>query len=343
MGTLIQPLFDGPVDIVGDIHGEIDALDDLLARLGYDRDGRNRKGRRLVFVGDLVDRGQDSPAVVERVAQMVVAGRAQCVVGNHELNLLLGNEREGNGWFRPLEDDHDIRQGKFRHAARATPAQRAYFMEWFATLPVGLERADLRVVHACWEDDHVAVLRQSAPGVVDAYMTHDQRIRRLLESEGQYESRDQELARWGSALHDPDAVVPLLRGLAAIDSLRQSAHPLRAMTSGLEQPAKQPFFASGKWRMTERVAWWDAYEAVPAVVMGHYWRWPGQAAEAAARARGPDLFGPAGPFDWLGPRKNVMCVDWCIGLRWRERRAQAPFSSRLGAVRWDSRDVVLTD
>ena len=74
----VQPLFDGPLDIVGDIHGEIAALDALLERLGYTPDGRHRKGRRLAFLGDLVDRGTDSPAVVERVAGMHAAGECGC-------------------------------------------------------------------------------------------------------------------------------------------------------------------------------------------------------------------------------------------------------------------------
>lgn len=62
---LVQPLFDGPLDIVGDIHGEIDALRSLIRHLGYDDDGTHPDCRRLVFVGDLTDRGPDSPAVVD--------------------------------------------------------------------------------------------------------------------------------------------------------------------------------------------------------------------------------------------------------------------------------------
>ncbi len=72
---LIAPLAAGPLDIVGDVHGEIDALDALLAELGYADDGQHPEGRRLVFLGDLVDRGPDSPAVLERVSRMVAAGR----------------------------------------------------------------------------------------------------------------------------------------------------------------------------------------------------------------------------------------------------------------------------
>lgn len=93
----IQPLFDGPIDVVGDLHGEATALSLLMHKLGYDVHGSHPDGRRLVFVGDLVDRGEDSPAVVDIVAGLMDKGRAQCVLGNHELNLLLDSRKEGNG------------------------------------------------------------------------------------------------------------------------------------------------------------------------------------------------------------------------------------------------------
>ncbi len=53
--SLIQSLPDGPLDIVGDIHGEHDALCALLGHLGYDLDGAHPDGRTLVFVGDFCD------------------------------------------------------------------------------------------------------------------------------------------------------------------------------------------------------------------------------------------------------------------------------------------------
>lgn len=338
----IQELFDGPVDIVGDIHGEITAFDALLERLGYTPDGRHPQGCRLVFLGDLVDRGADSPAVVERVAEMVEAGRAQCVLGNHELNLLREDRKEGNGWFWPAESDHDIANGKFEESARATGSQRRHFARWFDTLPVALERPDLRVVHACWQGDAIQRLRDSTVPASQAYADFNDAVADALQRSGRYEQRTQELAEWGHALADPAATVPLLQGLAAIDTLRQSGHPLRAATSGLERPAPAPFYATGKWRMNERVAWWDAYEDAPAVVFGHYWRWPLSAEEAAARARGPDLFAGTEPFQWLGPRKNAMCIDWCVGLRWKERlQGVKRFEGKLGALRWPSREIVL--
>ncbi|MFD7299166.1 polynucleotide kinase-phosphatase [Streptomyces sp. NPDC059897] len=76
----------GPFDIIGDIHGCASELDTLLGKLGY-VDGEHPEGRTAVFVGDLVDRGPDTPGVLRRVMGMVRAGTALCVPGNHENKL----------------------------------------------------------------------------------------------------------------------------------------------------------------------------------------------------------------------------------------------------------------
>jgi protein phosphatase len=86
----------GPFDVIGDVHGCRAELEQLLDKLGYaiDRDGAGRPvnashpARRAVFVGDLVDRGPDTPGVLRLVMGMVAAGTALCVPGNHEAKLL---------------------------------------------------------------------------------------------------------------------------------------------------------------------------------------------------------------------------------------------------------------
>ncbi|MFE2643110.1 polynucleotide kinase-phosphatase [Streptomyces nigra] len=73
----------GPFDVIGDVHGCASELEALLGKLGY-VDGVHPEGRTAVFVGDLVDRGPDSPGVLRRVMAMVKSGDALCVPGNHE-------------------------------------------------------------------------------------------------------------------------------------------------------------------------------------------------------------------------------------------------------------------
>ena len=116
---------DGPFDIIGDVHGCADELQALLEKLGYavswcltsgqtpeapaqhepssrataplvsdQRSDTNTRrtvtitpppGRRAIFVGDLVDRGPNSPDVLRIVMSMVKAGSGLCVLGNHDI------------------------------------------------------------------------------------------------------------------------------------------------------------------------------------------------------------------------------------------------------------------
>ena len=79
----------GPFDIIGDIHGCRSELEILLEKLGYDpATRRHPDGRKIVFLGDLVDRGPDIPGVLRIAMEMVEAGNAICVPGNHEMKLL---------------------------------------------------------------------------------------------------------------------------------------------------------------------------------------------------------------------------------------------------------------
>ncbi len=89
----------GPFDIIGDVHGCFDELVELLGELNYvvtpgaDELGRRRfdvappEGRRALFLGDLVDRGPNSPDVLRLVMNMCADGSALCVPGNHDVKL----------------------------------------------------------------------------------------------------------------------------------------------------------------------------------------------------------------------------------------------------------------
>ena len=79
---------------IGDVHGCVRTLDALLARLAADAGGTLGRGDSLVFVGDYVDRGPDSPAVLDRMIELEAAAKArtgpQCtfVRGNHDQMML---------------------------------------------------------------------------------------------------------------------------------------------------------------------------------------------------------------------------------------------------------------
>jgi protein phosphatase len=83
----------GPFDIIGDVHGCHKELVELLERLGYEvpeggDDVRPPEVRKAIFVGDLVDRGPDTPDVLRLVMRMVRSGSALCVPGNHDVRLV---------------------------------------------------------------------------------------------------------------------------------------------------------------------------------------------------------------------------------------------------------------
>ena len=94
-----QPLWNnlkherGPFDIIGDVHGCFDELVELLQQLGHSVDQTSFTvapvgGRKLVFVGDLVDRGPKVPQVLKLVMNAVASGVALCVPGNHDMKLM---------------------------------------------------------------------------------------------------------------------------------------------------------------------------------------------------------------------------------------------------------------
>lgn len=79
-----------PLDIIGDVHGCYAELVELLEKLGYQKTDNfytHPEGRKVVFVGDLVDRGESTPEVLRLVMAMVQAGKAYCVCGNHDSKL----------------------------------------------------------------------------------------------------------------------------------------------------------------------------------------------------------------------------------------------------------------
>lgn len=342
--SLIQALPPGPLDIVGDIHGEIGALNALLAHLGYDGQGQHPGGRTLAFVGDFCDRGPDSPAVLARVAQLVGSGRAVAVIGNHEISLLRNDAKDGAGWYFDTRLASD--QDKYAPFNRPTAAERTAIVAFLSQLPVALERPDLRIVHAAWLSAPIAAARELPLGSVRAEYDH-------WEAEVQSKAQDGALARnlaaerqqWPHDLEDPLHKPPFLQAHADKELLKAMLNPLKVLTSGVERLGADPFHAGGKWRFVERVAWWESYADATPVVMGHYWRRPVALPHWASTHEEEGLFGTTPPFAWHGLRRNVFCVDYSVGGRWRARKAGAPLDPQyqLAALRWPERTLVFED
>lgn len=99
--------FAGPANkrlyAVGDIHGRLDLLDDLLAQIERDIAARPVETAALVFLGDLIDRGPDSAGVIERLSHLEdFPARALFLLGNHEeffLRVLAGETGVAYDWL----------------------------------------------------------------------------------------------------------------------------------------------------------------------------------------------------------------------------------------------------
>lgn len=156
----------GPFDIIGDIHGCCDELEDLISLLGSDR--------KKVFVGDLVDRGPRVLDSVGLVRELMAQGRAFCVQGNHDdkfARWLAGNR---------VTISHGLDTSIADVQASLDSAQREELRRFLTSLPthVILDGGQLVVAHAGIREhmigrsgDHVRVftLYGDVTGEKDSY------------------------------------------------------------------------------------------------------------------------------------------------------------------------------
>jgi len=149
----------GPFDIIGDVHGCADELQELLHKLGYEvrlfgrGEGRRAHvhsppGRRAVFVGDLVDRGPASPDVLRLVMGLVAEGHALAVPGNHDVKFV----RWLQGRQVKLTHGLDRTAEQFE---KETPAFQAHVRTFLEHLPIHLwlDGGRLAVAHAGLKED----------------------------------------------------------------------------------------------------------------------------------------------------------------------------------------------
>ncbi len=153
-------------DIIGDVHGQAAMLKDLLSRMGYKPEYGVYKHpeRTAVFVGDFINRGPSVRETIRIIRRMVEAGSAKVVLGNHEINALYYALRDKKGehlskkWSR-LRMDLNQTLSEFRYRM----GEWNDHLEWMRTLPMFLELDGIRVVHACWTDENIQILKENLP------------------------------------------------------------------------------------------------------------------------------------------------------------------------------------
>jgi protein phosphatase len=141
----------GPFDVIGDVHGCCDELEELLTELGYeDFDGayRHPEGRKAVFVGDLVDRGPRIVDTVRLVRAMVGAGTALCVPGNHDIKLV----RKLKGRDVQITHGLDRSLAELDAVSEEERGEIAAFLDKLVSHYV-LDRGELVVAHAGMKEE----------------------------------------------------------------------------------------------------------------------------------------------------------------------------------------------
>jgi hypothetical protein len=151
-------------DLIGDIHGYATELKALLTKMDYEEiDGVwQHPERKVIFLGDFVDRGPEQVETVEIARKMVESGNALAVMGNHEYNAV--------AWA--TEDPQNSRQFLRPHTSKNYDQHREFLaqvgegselhhrsIEWFKTLPLFLDLPEFRVVHACWHPEYLGTIK----------------------------------------------------------------------------------------------------------------------------------------------------------------------------------------
>jgi Calcineurin-like phosphoesterase len=142
-------------DLVGDIHGHAGALHRLLHKLDYaEVEGVFRHPqRRMIFVGDFIDRGPRQQEVLRIARSMCEAGAASAVMGNHEFNAIGWAAQNRAGEFlRSHSKKNASQHAKFLRQIEEDSADHKDALSWFRSLPIWLDLPGFRVVHACWHE-----------------------------------------------------------------------------------------------------------------------------------------------------------------------------------------------
>ena len=156
-------------DIIGDIHGYAGALRRLLVQMGYrEVEGAFRHdSRKVIFVGDFIDRGPEQRAVLQIARAMCEAETALAVLGNHEFNAIGWATPDGRGGFLRPHTEANLRQHRefLLQLGEGSPDYQDA-LGWFKSLPVWLELSGLRVAHACWHEPSRLGLRPWLDGLM---------------------------------------------------------------------------------------------------------------------------------------------------------------------------------
>jgi hypothetical protein len=194
-------------DIIGDIHGRFQTLERLLKKLGYEPRGDvwKHEERRVLFLGDYIDRGSQPRETLHLVRGMVDARHAVAIMGNHELNAVAYHTLDSSG--KPLREHttHNTNQHQATLSAfSAHTSEWAGWLDWFKGLPFFHEEPGLRAVHACWCEKSVERVRHRSLRDMDFLLEATEKETDVWEAvETLLKGPEINVGRYGLTVHAP--------------------------------------------------------------------------------------------------------------------------------------------
>lgn len=258
------------VDFIGDIHGCAEQLERLLLAIGYvRRDGVYRHSkRRVVFLGDFIDRGPEQRRTLEIVRPLVECGGASAVLGNHEFNAICYATSVRDGFLRPHTEKNRHQHAAFLAEYPFGSAEHRDMVSWFMTLPLFIDTEAFGVVHACWCEDSFRTLRPH----LDDTGRLSERTLDLYEDKGSSVHRAVE-----TILKGPEHKLPQAFGFTDKDGNVRSEARLKWWTSSDLAVSQRLEFGGAKLSAAQ-LAELDLLPPPPAhpapgkpVFVGHYW------------------------------------------------------------------------
>jgi hypothetical protein len=261
-------------DLVGDVHGHCDELRALLRGLGYsERQGAWRHPQRVaVFVGDFLDRGPQIRETLALVRNMIEAGSALAVLGNHEWNAFAFHapDPDAPGEHLRRHSERNVEQVAAT-LAQVPPAELASHLAFLRTLPIRLALpGGARVVHACWDDVAQGVIDEAWArhgGVTDDFLVEGSNSESLLYAALEIALKGKEMAlppgdqildRFGMRRHlarvrwyaPPDGHTVASYGLPAYAGVSPAPLPRKVLVEARPYPAGAPPVFFGHYWLT---------------------------------------------------------------------------------------------
>lgn len=277
-------------DIIGDVHGHASLLKKLLLKMGYKKTNGEytHASRKAIFVGDFINRGPEIRKTIRIIRAMVENGSAYAILGNHEINAIIYNLKDKQG-FSLVKQPSKYFMSLFKtiNQYATNPGEWQEQLKWMRSLPLFLDLGEIRVVHACWSDEAVKV----ADSIYDEGKIKKKVFRKIYKKSNTDTSKSVWLLTKGVNLKMPaDLKVSSNKGTA----------PRSIRTRWWEEPAGKTFNELSFESKFDLPSYTVPSEILPKtypypqdasiLFFGHY-----------CRGRGPYII-----------KHNICCVDSCV-------------------------------